>query len=120
MARNAFVNLRDVLTSKSVSLNTRKCLVQCYVLSTFLYASESWTLNKELKGIIEALEMWIYRRLLKISFKDRVTNEEVLSRVGEKGWLLKTVKQRKVAYFGHLIRARGYQRLLLEGKVVRV
>ena len=117
MARSAFVKLRDVLTSKSVSLNTRKRLVRCYVLSTFLYASESWTLNKELEGRIEALEMWIYRRLLKISYKDRVTNEEVLSRVGEKRWLLKKVKQRKVAYFGHLIRARGYQRLLLEGKV---
>ena len=52
MARSAFVNLRDVLTSKSVSLNTRKRLVRCYVLSTFLYASESWTLNKELEGRI--------------------------------------------------------------------
>ena len=45
-----------------------------------------------------------------------MTNEEVLSRVGEKGWLLKTVKQRNVVYFGHLIRASGYQWLLLEGK----
>ena len=43
--------------------------------------------------------MWIYRRLLKISYKDRVTNEEVLSRVGEKQWLLKTVKQRNDGLF---------------------
>ena len=70
MARSAFVKLRDMLTSKYVSLNTRKHLVLCYVLSTFLYAWESWTLNKELEGRIEALEMWIYRRLLKISYKD--------------------------------------------------
>ena len=46
-----------------------------------------------------------------------MTNEEVLIRVGEKGWFLKTVKHRKLASFGHLISACGYQRLLLEEKV---
>ena len=46
-----------------------------------------------------------------------MTNKEVLSRAREKRWLLKKMKQRKVAYFGHLIRACGYQSLLLEGKV---
>ena len=44
----------------------------------------------------------------------------MLSRAGEKRWLLKMMKQRKMAYFGHLIRAHGYQRPLLEGKVERV
>ena len=75
--------MKDVLASRSVSLNVRKRLVRCYVLSTFLYASESWTLNREMESRIEALEIRIYRRMLKISYKDRVSNEEVLSRVGE-------------------------------------
>ena len=86
MARSGLVKLRDVVTLKSVSLNTRKCLVRCYVLSTFLYASESWASNKELEGRIEALEMCINRRLLKISYKDKIERsrrEKVVVEDGE-------------------------------------
>ena len=54
--------------------------------------------------------------MLKIFYKNRVSNEEVLSRLGEERWSLNTVRQRKTVYFGHLIRARGLQRLLLEEK----
>ena len=69
-SKSAFVNLREVLASKSVSLNMSKRLVRYYVLSNFLYGLESWILNKELEGRIEALQMWIYKRMLKISYKD--------------------------------------------------
>ena len=117
MARSVFLKMRDVLTSQSISLEVRKRLVRCYVLSTFLYASESWTLSKDIENKIEALEMWIYRRMLRVSYMDRITNGEILRRVGEKRLLLRTVKQRQLQYFGHLIRAGGLQRLLLEGKV---
>ena len=55
--------------------------------------------------------------MLRVSYKDRVTNEEILRRVGEKRGLLNTIKKRKSQYFGHLIRAEGFQRLLLDGKV---
>ena len=75
VARSAFLKLRDILTARSVSLELRKRLVRCYVISTFLYASESWTLNKAMEERIEAFEMWIYRKMLRISYMDRVTNE---------------------------------------------
>ena len=55
-----------------------------FVLSTFLYASETWTLNKDLENRINAFELWIYRRTLKISYVDRITNEQVLHMVDEK------------------------------------
>ena len=51
------------------------------ILSTFLYACESWTLTAEIERRIQALEMRCYRRLLNISYKDHVTNEEVRNRI---------------------------------------
>ena len=98
-------------------MSLKKRLVHCYVLSTFLYASESWTLNKLIEDRINALEMWIYRRMLKVSYTDKVSNEEILRRVGGKRNLVRMIKTRKMQYFGHIVRADGMQRLLLDGKI---
>ena len=59
---------------------------QVPILSTFLYACESWTLRAELERWIQALEMRCYRRLLNISYKDHVTNEEVSRQNPEWNW----------------------------------
>ena len=56
------------------------------ILSTFLYACESWTLTAEIERGIQALEMRCYRRLLNISYKDHVTNEEVRNRIQNAWW----------------------------------
>jgi hypothetical protein len=55
IAKSTFIKMRDVLTSRKLHLEMRKRLVRCYVLSTFLYASESWTLNKQMEDKINAL-----------------------------------------------------------------
>ena len=117
IARSSFIKMRDVFCSKSIALPLRKRMVRCYVLSTFLYAAESWTLCKELEDRINALELWIYRRMLRVSYKDRITNERIFELVNETPHLLLWVKERKLRYFGHLIRGSGKQRSLLEGKI---
>ena len=60
IARSTFIKMRDVLTSWKLHLEIRKHLVRCYVLSTFLYASESCTLDKQKEDKINAFEMWIF------------------------------------------------------------
>ena len=60
IARSTFIKMRDVLISRKLHLEIRKRLVMCYVLSTFLHASESWTLNKQMEDTINAFEMWIF------------------------------------------------------------
>ena len=60
ISRSTFVKMRDVLTSRKLHLEIRKRLVWCYVLSTFLYALESWTLDKQMDDKINAFEMWIF------------------------------------------------------------
>ena len=106
-----------MLTSQKLHLEIRKRLVRCYVLSTFLYASESRTLDRQIEDKINAFEMWIFRRMFRISHLDRKTNVEVLEMAMEKQTLLRTIQERKLQYFGHLIRGKGKQKLLMEGKI---
>ena len=83
------------------------------------YGCEFWTWNKAIEKRINAFEQWCYRRMLKISWKDRVTNVEVLNRIQTKMHFLKDMKRRKLEYAGHVLRRSSGKThlLLLEGKV---
>ena len=119
IARSNFINMKDVLATRKLKWDTRMRLVRCYILSTLLYASETWVLNTETEGRIRSLEMWIYRRMLKISYQQHISNESILVGLNVKPQLMKMVKERKCKYFGHIVRGERYeyQRLLLEGTV---
>lgn len=92
------------MTRKDLNLQLRMRLVRCYVWSVLLYGMESWVLTKTLEKKIEAFEMYVYRRMLKISYRDRVTNTEVLQRMSKGTELLHTICRRKLEYYGHLNR----------------
>jgi len=68
------------ITSK-LDLNLRKKLIKCYIWSMTLYGAETWTLRAADQKYLESFEMWSWRRMKKISWTDRVRNEEVLLRV---------------------------------------
>ena len=77
----ALSRLKIIWRDKNISLASMVKLMRMLILSTFLYACESWTLTEEIERRIQAIEMRCYRRLLNISYKDHVTNEKV-------GWLV--------------------------------
>ena len=89
--------------------------------SIILYACESWTLTAELQRKIQAMEMRCYRRILRISNKDHVTNEEVRAKiqqaVGPHKDLLTIVKRRKLKWYGHVFQSLGPARTILQGTV---
>ena len=91
------------------------------ILSTFLYACESWTLTAEIERRIQALEMRCYKRLLNISYKDHVTNEEVRNRIqnaiGVHDDLFTMVKKRKLRWYGHISKSSGMAKTILQGTV---
>ena len=91
------------------------------ILPTFLYACESWTLTAEIERRIQALEMGCYRRLLNISYKDHVTNEEVRNRIqnatGVHDDLLTMVKKQKLRWYGHISRSSGMAKTILRRTV---
>lgn len=74
-------------------------MVKGYIWSILLYGTEAWTLNKRDIDRIEAFEMWLMRRILRISWVERITNQEVLQRMNCNRENLSTIKKRKTAYF---------------------
>ena len=77
----AFSRLKIIWSDKNISLASKVKLMRTLILSTFLYAYENWTLTAEINRRIQALEIKCYRRLLNISYKDHVMNEEVRNRI---------------------------------------
>ena len=119
-ATAALTKLRPIWRD-NISLGSKVKLMRSLVISIFLYACESWTLTAELEKRTQAFEMRCYRRLLNISYKDHVTNEEVRRKIqaaiGEYDELLTLVKKRKLRWFGHVSRSSGLAKTILQGTV---
>ena len=107
-ATAALTKLKPIWRDNNISLGSKMKLMRSLAISIFLYACESWTLTAELEKRTQAFEMRCYRRLLNISYKDHVTNEEVRRKIqaaiGEYDELLALVKKRKLRWFGYVSR----------------
>ena len=99
----AFVKRRELMT-KGFDKGIRKRLVKSLVWSVLLYGCETWTLRKEDIKRLEAFEMWVWRRMEKVSWVDRKTNQEVLDMVGEERVLIEAIKQRQRKWVGQVLR----------------
>ena len=111
--------MTKLLTSRKINIETRKRILQCYVWSTLQYGAETWTISENMAKRLSAFEMWCYRRMLRISWTDKMTNEEVLEKVEIDERLYITIQTKKLKYFGHIIRQSGepLYRTVLDGKV---
>ena len=91
------------------------------VTAIFLFACESWTLTAELQRRIQAMEMRCYRKILRILYKDHVTNKEVREKIqqaiGPHEDLLTTVNRRKLQWYGHVSRSSCLAKTILQGTV---
>ena len=117
IARDVFNKMRQTLCRREISLPTRKRILKCYVWSTLLYGVETWTFTNSLLKRIKAFEMWTYRRMLRIAWTDKITNEEVSSRMGNTPELELLLKTKKLKYYGHVRRHDSLQKHLLEGRL---
>ena len=103
MAKAAFDNKMTLFTG-TLDLNLRKKLVKCYIWSIALYGAETGTVRAVDKKHLESFELWCWRRMEKISWTDRVRNEEVLLQVNEQRNILHTIRKRKADWIGHILR----------------
>ena len=115
-AKSTFINMSDILLSKDISLKLRLKIINLYIYPIVLYGDETWTIYTDTINRIEAFEMWIFRKLARVSYKDRITNVEVLRRLGVKRELMSKIKKDKLTYFGHVIRHESIQKTVLTGK----
>ena len=117
IAKERFSQLKELLTSRQISLNLRKKMLNCYIFSIFMYGSEAWTIPKAQEKKINALEMWCLRRMGRISWKEKKTNKEVCEIMKYKPALLNIIKSRKLTYFGHTKRHNNICKEILEGRI---
>ena len=90
-------------------------ILQALVWPVITYGSEAWTIKKADAKRIDAAEMWIYRRLLRISWHTRRSNVSILAELGTERELLPLVKRKKLVSFGHLCRGGGLTRDIVAG-----
>ena len=115
LAKDAFTKKKELL-SRKMDLITRKRIVKTVIWSVLLYGAETWSLRQEDVQRLEAFEMWIWRRMQKVSYTEHKTNEEVLNLVGEKRVLIETIIRRKKNWIGHVLRGEGMMKEIIEGK----
>lgn len=116
-AKINFNKRKNLFTAKGMSLKIRVNLIKTLIWSIALYGSETWTIGKEEARRIEAFEAWCYRRMLRISWRERTTNDEVFRRVGEGRSLMKQLKQRRAKFLGHLLRRDSLAKRVIEGQI---
>ena len=119
LSSKRFTSFRS--SDRCISLSSKIQLMRSLVASVFLYACESRTLTAELQRRIQAMEMRCYRKILHISYKDHVTNEEVHAKIQQAGRphkdLLTMVKRCKLQWYGHVSRSSGLAETILLGTV---
>src|SRR6218665_1393317 len=92
-------------------------MFKALIWSFTLYESETWTMRKEDVKRIEAFEMWIWRRMERISWTEHRTNEQVLKKVEEKRSLIDIIRTRQKNWIGHILRGNCLQREIIEGRM---
>ena len=117
IAKNAMVALTNNWRDRSISLKTKKRLLNSMVFSIACYGSECWVLKTSDNKKIESFELWCYRRLLRISCIKKITNEEVIRRSGCQRRLIDIINERKLTFIGHVLRSEHLSKLLLTGMV---
>ena len=104
LGRKVMTNLDSVLTSRDITLPTKVHLVKAMVFPVAMYGCESWTIKKAEHRRIDALELWCWRRLLKVSWTARRSNQSILKKISPEYSLEGLMLKPKLQYFGNLMR----------------
>ena len=118
LGRNVMTNLDSILKSRDITLPTKVCLVKPMVFPVITYGCESWTLKKAECPRIDAFELWCWRRLLRVPWTARRSNQSILKEISPEYSLKGLMLKLKLQYFGHLMqRTDSLLKILILGKI---
>ena len=118
LRRKAMINLDRILKSRDITLPTKVHLVKAMVFPVVMYGCESWTIKKAECRRIDAFELWCWRRLLRVPWTARRSNQSTLKEISPGFSLIGLILKLKLQYFGHLIqRADSFEKTLMLGKI---
>ena len=118
LGRKVMINLDSILKSRDITLSTKVHLVKAMVFPVVIYGCESWTIMKAECRRIDAFELWCWRRLLRVPWTARRSNQSILKEISPGCSLEGLMLKLKLQYFGHLMRrADSFKKTLMLGKV---
>ena len=103
LGRKTMTNLGSILKSRDITLLTKVCLVKVMVFPVVMYGCESWTIKKAKCRRTDAFELWCWRRLLRVPWMAKTSNQSILREIDPKYSLEGLMLKLKLQYFGHLI-----------------
>ena len=104
LGRKAMTNLDSVLKNRDITLLKKVCLVKAVVFPVVMYGCESWTVKEGEHQRIDAFELWYWRRLLRVPWTARRSNQPILKEISPEYSLEGLMPKLKIQYFGHLMR----------------
>ena len=117
LGRNIMTNLDSIFKSRDITLPTKVRLVKAMVFPVIMYESESWTIKKAERWRFDAFELWCWRRLLRVPWTARRSNQLILKEISPEFSLEGLMLKLKRQYFGYLMqRAASLERILMLGK----
>ena len=118
LGRKVMTNLDNILKSRDITLPTKVCLVKAMVFRVVLYGCESWTVKKAERQRIDAFELWCWRRLLRVPWTARRSNQPILKETSPEYSLEGLMLKLKLQYFGHLIqKTDSFEKTVMLGKI---
>ena len=103
LGRKAMTNLDSILKSRDITLPSKVHLVKVMVFPVVMYGHESWTIKKAKRQRIDAFELWCWRRLLRVPWTARRSNQSTLKEISPEYSLEGLMLKLKCQYFGHLM-----------------
>ena len=118
LGRKAMINLDSILKSKDITLPTKVRLVKAMVFPVVMYGCESWTIKKAEHRRMDAFELWCWRRLLRVPWTARTSNQSILKEISPEYSLEGLMLKLKLQSFGHMIwRSDSFEKTLMLGKM---
>jgi len=118
LGRKVMTDLDSILKSRDITLPTKVCLVKAMVFPVVMYGCESWTIKKAEHRRIDAFELWCWRRLLRVPWTARRSNQSIIKEISPDYSLEGLMLKLKLQYFGHLMRITdSLEKTLMLGKI---
>ena len=118
LGRKVMTNLDSILKSRDITMPTKVCLAKAMVFPVVMYGHESWTIKKAECWRLDAFELWCWRRLLRVPWTARRSNQSIPKEISPWFSLEGLVLKLKLQYFGHLmLRADSFEKTLMLGKI---
>ena len=117
LGRKGMTNLDSILKSRDITLQTKVCLVKAMVFPVVMHGCESWAIKKAEHQRIDAFELWCWRRLLRVPWTARRSNQSIVKEISPGFSLEGLMLKLKLQYFGHLMRQLTDGKTLMLGKI---